>query len=95
MLVTFESMELVANETKKQTIARARGAAARILEEANALVETTIQTVTSEMNACAREPTGPAQAREPPLAIPTIPRSCSPVLPCSRAAESPSRALAR
>jgi len=51
MIVTFESQELVANETKKQTIALARGTAARILEEADALVQTTIQTVNSEMDA--------------------------------------------
>lgn len=51
MRVTFESQELVANETKKQTIALSRGTASRILQEAEALVQTTIQTVTSEMHA--------------------------------------------
>jgi regulator of protease activity HflC (stomatin/prohibitin superfamily) len=51
MRVTFESQELVANETKKQTIALSRGTASRILQEAEALAQTTIQTVTSEMHA--------------------------------------------
>jgi len=49
MMVTFQSQELVANQTKVQTVTLARGTADQRLEEAAAVVEITKRTVESEM----------------------------------------------